>query len=630
MRKGAAITVGLVGAIMGWAAWAVAHAETPKTSGTGRALKATGRVALQVGLDRLTPALVGRMVGGFESGGSERTKLTGALAALGVPGLEGAHGASFLFVTGSGLSTAGTELVGIIAKARFHGVPVSVPEAVTALAASTQEAAPPQVPADAIAAAWQQSEGTDRLNAAAKALAKHIAYQPAAANIDAQIAAEVALTQALATLVEGLPAKPRTSEVLKHPDYGYYLSPDVQWRDVPVQKPTLEAMTQAFAAAREGRLGSHLEGLAPTHPQYTALVQAAERYDGICQAGPWGELAVPKLAKNTKGKAASPAPEAVTALQTRLAREGFYGGAVNGLWDEATQGAVMEARRVRHLKTKTPDFDKDLVAALNVPCDERLATLIRNVKRWRHTAWTGQREWVQVNLAGQIVRLYRDDKLVMLQRTVVGSDKSYYSKAYGRRHWRNATPILTDEIETVIVNPEWNVPGRIAREEIGPEIDKDPTYLDKHRFTVIQGKDGATYYRQESGPGNALGRIKILFPNSESVYLHDTPGKAAFNQPVRALSHGCVRVQNAVDFGAEIVRADFAKQAIPFEAQAIKDIVAGSHRQRVFDLVHKIPVFLEYYTASVDEDGAVWFHPDVYGYDLELTHPEQVLEPKQR
>ncbi len=620
MRRVAAISCGLLGALVAWAA----HAEAPKAGGTGRALKATGREALQVGLDRLTPALVGRMVGGFESRGAERTKLTEALAALGVPGLDAAHGASFLFVAGSGLSAAGTELVGLIAKARLHGVDVSLPEAVTTLAANTVKVAPPQVSAGAIEAAWGESAGTDRLDAAAKALAKQIAYQPAAADIDAQIAAEVALTRALAALVEGLPAKPRTTAVLKHPERGYYLSPDVQWRDAPVAMPTLEAMTQAFAAAREGRLGSHLEGLVPAHPQYAALVKAAERYEGICQAGPWGELAVPKLGK----KDTAPPADAVTALQTRLAREGFYGGAVSGAWDEATQAAVMEARRVRHLKTKTPDFDKDLVAALNVPCEARLATLRLNVKRWRHTAWTGQREWVQVNLAGQIVRLYRDDALVMLQRTVVGSDKSYYSKAWGRRHWRNATPILTDEIETVIVNPEWNVPGRIAREEIGPEIDKDPTYLEKHKFKVREGKDGATYYTQASGPGNALGRIKILFPNTESVYLHDTPGKAAFNQPVRALSHGCVRVQNAVDFGAEIVRADFAKQAIPFEAQAIKDIVAGSHRQRVFDLAHKIPVFLEYYTASVDEDGAVWFHPDVYGYDLELTNPELILEPK--
>lgn len=623
MRKVAAIASGVVGALVAWAA----HAETPTA---GRALKATGRAALAVGLDRLTPALVGRMVGGFESGGAERTKLTTKLAELGIAGLDAAHGASFLFVAGAGLSAAGTELVGLIAKARLHAIDVTLPEAVTALATNAKPVAAPQVPAGAIEAAWGQSEGADRLDAAAKALAKQLAYQPAAADIDAQVAAEVALTQALATLVAGLPAKPRTIAVLEHPELGYYLSPDVQWRDQPAPSPTLEAMTAAFAAAREGRLGSHLEGLAPTHPQYTALVKAAERYEGICQAGPWGELAVPKAGKPDKNKQVTYTPEAITALQTRLAREGFYSGVANGAWDEATQAAVMEARRVRHLKTKTPDYDKDLVGALNVPCDERLATLIRNVKRWRYTAWTGQHEWVQVNLAGQIVRLYRDDKLVMLQRTVVGSDKSYFSKSWGRRHWRNATPILTDEIETVIVNPEWNVPGRIAREEIGPEIDKDPTYLDKHKFKVREGKDGATYYTQESGPGNALGRIKVLFPNTESVYLHDTPGKAAFNQPVRALSHGCVRVQNAVDFGAEIVRADFAKQGIPFEAQAIKDIVAGSHRQRVFDLVHKVPVFLEYYTASVDEDGAVWFHPDVYGYDLELTHPEQILEPTKR
>ncbi len=610
---------------------ATGHAETPKGAAAptlGRVLKPSGRQALQVGLDRLGPSLVGRILGGFESAASTQPLLVDKLATLGIAGLDAVHGGGFVFVAGDRLAPAGEALVAFVEKARFHAVDVTLPGALTALASGTP-VAPPTIPAGALEAAWSEASGTPdaggRFDAAAKALAKKIAYTPnTSATVEARVSAEVALVSALATLVAGLPARPRVEPVLEDPERGYYLSPDVVWKTAAPVTASAEEMGKALEAARANRLGEHLEGLVPKHPQYAALVAAAVRYDAMCAEGPWPPVALPKAPKTPK---AALQPEAVTALQTRLAREGFLTGAPTGLWDAATQAAVLELRRVRHLKDKTPDFDKDLVRVLEVPCAERLATLILNVKRWRYSAWNNETESVQVNLAGQMMRYYRDGALVMAQRTVVGSDRGYFSKFLGRRHYRNATPILHDSIATVIVNPEWNVPGRIAREELEPEIAKDPAYVAKNRFKTKVGGDGVTYYIQESGPGNALGRIKILFPNSESVYLHDTPGRAAFNLPVRALSHGCVRVQNAVDFGAELVRSDKAKSGEVFDVATIKDIVASTHRMRIFELAHEIPVFFEYYTASVDEAGAVWFHPDVYGYDGEIFHPEAPPEP---
>jgi len=602
------------------------HAETPAGAAPTRArvLKPSGRAALQVGLDRLGPALVGRILGGFESQAATQPLLVEKLAALGIAGLDTAYGGGFVFVAGDRLSPAGEAVVAFAEHARFHGIDLVLPEAVAALGRGAA-VVPPTIPAGALEAAWSEAGGADpggRFDAAAKALAKKIAYTPhPSATVASRVAAEVALAQVLATLVAGLPARPRAEAVLEDPERGYYLSPDVTWkREVPVTA-SAEAMGKAIEAARAGRLADYLIGIAPIHPQYAALVAAAQRYAGLCAVGPWPAVAVPKNPTEAL------LPEAVTALQTRLLREGFLSGAPTGQWDAVTQAAALEVRRVRHLKNKTPDFDKDLVRVLAVPCEERLATLLLNIKRWRYSAWNGESESVQVNLAGQVMRYFRDNALVMTQRTVVGSDKGYFSKFLGRRHYRNATPILHDSIATVIVNPEWNVPGRIAREELEPEIAKDPTYFEKNRFKTKVGGDGVTYYIQESGPGNALGRIKIMFPNSESVYLHDTPGRAAFNLPIRALSHGCVRVQNAVDFGAELVRSDKAKSGEVFDVATIKDIIAGSHRMRVFDLAHEIPVFLEYYTASVDESGAIWFHPDVYGYDAEIFHPEPPLQP---
>jgi len=609
------------------------HAETPMGAAAptlGRALKPSGRLALQSGLDRLGPALVGRILSGFESQASVQPLLQEQLAKLGakleIADLATTH-AGFVFVAGDGLSPAGEVLVQAIAKARFEGIDIALPEVLKQLAKAAP-VTPPTIPAGALEAAWSEaagsydgSDGARRFDAAAKALAKKLAYTPTtSASIEARVAAEVALTDALATLIAGLPARPRVAPVLED-ERGNYLSPDVVWQQAPAAKATAEQLSNAIEVARAGRLAEHLASLTPTHPQYAALVAAAERYEKMCAEGAWPEVALPKNAK------APLTPELVKPLQTRLAREGFFQGAPTGEWDAATQAAVLEVRRVRHLKDKTPDFDKDLVRVLSVPCEERVATLILNVKRWRVSSWNGERESVQVNLAGQLMRYFRDDALVMSQRTVVGSDRGFFSKSLGRKYFRNSTPILHDSIATVIVNPEWNVPGRIAREELEPEMQKDPTYVTKNRFKTKVGGDGVTYYIQESGPGNALGRIKILFPNSESVYLHDTPGRAAFNLPIRALSHGCVRVNNAVDFGAELIRSDKQKSGEAFEVQSIKDFVAGSRQMRVFDLAHEIPVFLEYYTASVDEAGVVWFHPDVYAYDAETFHPSPPPAP---
>ena len=116
--------------------------------------------------------------------------------------------------------------------------------------------------------------------------------------------------------------------------------------------------------------------------------------------------------------------------------------------------------------------------------------------------------------------------------------------------------------------------------------------------------------------GNALGVIKILFPNDEDVYLHDTPKKGAFKLAVRALSHGCVRVQNALDFGLQLLVDDAAKAGRPFDAEALRSR-AGRGGSIIFDLATEVPVFLEYYTASVDDAGLVRFHPDVYAYDVD-------------
>jgi len=281
---------------------------------------------------------------------------------------------------------------------------------------------------------------------------------------------------------------------------------------------------------------------------------------------------------------------------------------------EPTRGALTAFREARQIKDRGV-ADRLLYDALNVPCAARLATLSLNARRWRVSGWQAEPSWVEVNLAGQELRYYRDGALVRHERTVVGSDAWYFHKPLGRRLYSNASPILTDHISRIVINPEWAVPARIAMNEIDPEIAKDPTYLERHGFRKVTSATGGYTYIQAAGAGNALGQIKILFPNSESVYLHDTPKRAAFRLAVRARSHGCVRVENALDLGVDLLAADAAAAGQPFDEEAVRmQVYRGS---RNYDLVRQIPVLWEYYTASVDEAGQVRFHPDIYNYDAE-------------
>jgi len=430
-----------------------------------------------------------------------------------------------------------------------------------------------------------------------------------------KLAVERALDNALAYLVAELPPAPRTTPVLSDAATGFYNSPDITWRGTPLRVPSPEALAAARDAARDGRLDAYLTGLLPAHPQYLRLVAAAERYAGICASGGWGVVAAPRIGKK---KGWLPPPEVAQVLQTRLAREGYYpppGTPPSGVWDADTEAALAVYRAARQVPAKGID-DPDLIAALAVPCEARLATLELNVQRWRVTAWQREPTFVEVNVAAQELRYVRDHELVMTQRTIVGATKWYFDKDLKRRLNLHATPILSDHISRIVVNPIWAVPPKIAKNEIDLEVAKDPTYLERHRIQLVTSERGRTYI-QSPGPDNALGVIKILFPNDESVYLHDTPKKGAFRLAVRALSHGCVRVQNAVDFGVALLRADAEVAGRPFDEPAVRSR-AGRGGSVVIDLTVEVPVFLEYYTASVDDAGTVRFHPDIYAYDAEV------------
>jgi murein L,D-transpeptidase YcbB/YkuD len=224
----------------------------------------------------------------------------------------------------------------------------------------------------------------------------------------------------------------------------------------------------------------------------------------------------------------------------------------------------------------------------------RLATMEANLRRLQQQSRDWGDTYVAVNIAAARYRLIRDGETVVEQVAIVGQPD-----------WK--TPEIDSQIERIELNPYWTVPTRIALLEVGPEIEKDPDYLAKHNMRKV-----GDFYRQDPGPGNALGKAKFLFPNGYDVYLHDTNSPRLFEREVRFLSHGCVRVPNAVELAEHLLQDDsnWTRERI--------DATIGRGKNRSIELATPVPVHLVYDTAWVDESGEVQFRKDIYGRDADL------------
>ena len=225
-------------------------------------------------------------------------------------------------------------------------------------------------------------------------------------------------------------------------------------------------------------------------------------------------------------------------------------------------------------------------------------------------------EFVLVNVAGFKVYYFRDNQLIWDAKVQVGTD---YRK----------TPIFRDDIEYIAFNPTWTIPPTILSKDILPKLRKDPGYLQKKNMNVIDSKGNIIdknkinwsemtiknfpyMIRQEPGPNNALGRVKMMFPNKHLVYLHDTPSKALFERTDRAFSSGCIRVERPFEL-VELLLNDKNKWN-----QSSFDQVLDRGKLQNVKLSKTVPVFVLYFTTITDENGQLTFYKDVYGRDEKI------------
>jgi len=380
-------------------------------------------------------------------------------------------------------------------------------------------------------------------------------------------------------------------------------------RDVEVDWDLL--LQIAFAAPD---IKAFLDQQAPPFLQYRELQNKLAEYRVLAVKGGWPSIPA--------GNALKPGMEdqRIKIVRKRLIATGELApeNMDSAGFDTALAEAVKRFQKRHNLK---PDgvVGNQTLAVMNIPVAVRIKQIIINMERYR---WLKRRmgdRLVAVNIAGFEVFAGKPGTIDLKMPVIVG--KKYHK-----------TPVFSDTIKYVVFNPYWNLPPSIARNETLPKLKKDPHYLEKHNMRIFQGwgpdapeldattidwskvsKKNMNRYRirQDPGPNNALGTLKLVFPNKYNVYLHDTPSHGLFKRERRAFSHGCIRMDRPAEMASWVLGGEEKGWSIA----RINEIVA-SRKRKVAVLDQRIPVYILYRTAFVNpEDNTLYFYEDIYGRD---------------
>jgi murein L,D-transpeptidase YcbB/YkuD len=355
------------------------------------------------------------------------------------------------------------------------------------------------------------------------------------------------------------------------------------------------------------------EEATPKEYHYRALRKTLYKYLKIEKNGGWKK--VPLVGTLSLGKTYSVVP----ALRNRLRVTGEYRKcktAETEVYDKCLKEAVMRFQ-ARHGLVAQGVIGKRTMGAMNVSIAERVKQIRLNLDRIKWLYERNQSRHIIINIPSFRLFFEENKKLRQTMKVITGSKK-------------NPTPIFSNLVKTIVLNPHWNIPKSIIQKEMIPKLLKNSNAMQKQGIEIYSGwgKDAkkisaksvdwkayrysnSVPYRFAQVPGtrNALGKVKFLFPNQFAVYMHDTPNKRLFNRNVRALSHGCIRLHKPRElletFASFNKRVDFKKS---------QTILKGK-KKAYLGLNNKVPVDVVYLTAYIDYKGILQFRNDIYGYD---------------
>lgn len=324
---------------------------------------------------------------------------------------------------------------------------------------------------------------------------------------------------------------------------------------------------------------------------YFGLRKALNTYRGISEKYPQPFTQISISGRIRPGDSSA----AVSAIRERLHVLGYLpAGSGGGRYDPDMTKAVNRYKKSIGLKQDSI-ITKEMVAELNVPVKKRIEQILVNLERMRWVPRVPDNgDMILVNIPEFMLHYFEDEKKVWECNVVVGKTMT-------------KTVIFSGNIKNVVFSPYWYVPPSIINKEIKPGMRRNPNYLAAHNMEWNGGN-----VRQKPGPRNSLGQVKFIFPNSNNIYLHDTPSKNLFKEDERAFSHGCVRVAKPRDLAIRILR----KQ--PEWTPEKIDAAMNAGVERFVPVKENLPVYIGYFTAFVDSEGELNFRKDIYARDAHL------------
>jgi len=289
--------------------------------------------------------------------------------------------------------------------------------------------------------------------------------------------------------------------------------------------------------------------------------------------------------------------------------------ATGNLFDKDLETAVRHFQQ-RHGIEASGTINPATLAALNVSPRKRLNQIQANIQRWEKLQQNQSSHFLWVNIPEYKARLIEDDKVTLNERVIIGKPSS-------------PTPEITSQITEVMLNPYWIVPNSLAKQSVMPKALDNPSYLNENNIRVFQANNQQElvvndidwsslsahytdyFFRQEPGPKNPLGKIKFKITNKNSIYLHDTSSKNLFEQSQRALSSGCIRIQNPFLLFAKL--AEYDSSIDKKNNDVIKALKSGETLN--INLKKPLTIYVTYITAWVDADGDLNFRNDIYQRD---------------
>lgn len=439
-----------------------------------------------------------------------------------------------------------------------------------------------------------------------------------------------------------------------------------------LELPALSIINQWQQAVQHGATSVFVASLVPQHPQYPLMHQALKKL--LADNRAWPQLAsrqtlrpgqisddipalreilqrtsmltpgsdAPKPDEDAVPTTPVPAsvvdedavlsPSAAPVTESVQANTPEPAGQVNGRALPANPGQIYSADLVEGVKRfqRWQGLEADGAIGprtrewLNVSPQLRASLLALNIQRLRLLP-DDMHNGIMVNIPNFSLIYYLNGNQILASRVIVGRPD-------------RKTPLMRSALNNVVLNPPWNVPTSLVRQDIIPKVKKDPAYLFKHNYTLLSGwssdaevidpsmidwqmVSAASFpYRVRQAPGatNSLGRYKFNMPSSDAIYLHDTPNHNLFQKDIRALSSGCVRVNKASDL------ANLLLQDAGWNDSRISNTLKEGDTRYV-SIRHRIPVNLYYLTAWVADDGKTQYRTDIYNYDMTARSGAQVL-----